>query len=160
MDTFKMLNIELASEFIVMPVGDWWPKAYLWYGIASVVYVIRTTMRQRHDKEFPIQEVHYYLTSLPSEQAEQIAKAIREHWAIENGCHHVLDVTDHEDHCPVRDLNAAHNLTLMREISAKLIKDHPLKSSIRNKRKRRTLRRLQGRSRCPHFPYSPCVSPS
>jgi predicted transposase YbfD/YdcC len=126
-------------EVIVIPVGDWWPKAYLWYGIASVVCVIRTTMRQRHDKEFPIQEVHYYLTSLPPDQAEQIAKAIREHWAIENGCHHVLDVTYHEDHCQVRDLTAAHNLTLMREISAKLIKDHPLKGSVRNKRKRAAL---------------------
>jgi predicted transposase YbfD/YdcC len=126
-------------EVIVVPVGDWWPKAYLWYGVASVVCVIRTTMRQRHDKEFPLQEVHYYLTSLPPEQAEQIAKAIREHWAIENGCHHLLDVTYHEDHCQVRDLTAAHNLTLMREISAKLIKDHPLKGSVRNKRKRAAL---------------------
>lgn len=126
-------------EVIVIPVGDWWPKAYLWYGIASVVCVIRTTMRQRHSQEFPVQEVHYYLTSLPPQKAAQIAKAIREHWAIENGCHHLLDVTYHEDHCQVRDLTAAHNLTLMREISAKLIRDHPLKASIKNKRKRAAL---------------------
>lgn len=120
-------------------MGDWWPKAYLWYGIASVVCVIRTTVRKRHSQEFPVQEVHYYLTTLPPQKAEHIAKAIREHWAIENGCHHLLDVTYHEDHCQVRDLTAAHNLTLMREISAKLIRDHPSKASIKNKRKRAAL---------------------
>ena len=126
-------------EVVVVPVGPWWPKAYLWYGVASVVCVIRTTMRQRHGSELPVQEVHYYLTSLLPEKAIEIAKAIREHWSVENACHHLLDVTYHEDHSQVRDRTAAHNLTIMREISAKLIKDHPLKGSVRSKRKRAAL---------------------
>jgi predicted transposase YbfD/YdcC len=101
--------------------------------------VIRSTMRQRHDREFPVQEVHYYLPSLPPEQAALIAKAIHEHWAIENSCPHFLDFTYHEDHSQVRDLTAAHNLALIREISAKMIKAHPLKGSVRSKRKRAAL---------------------
>lgn len=83
-----------------------------------------------------MEEVHYYLSSLPPEDAAAIGAAIRRHWDIENKCHHLLDVTYHEDHNQVRDRICARNLTLMREISAKLLRDHPLKGSIRSKRKR------------------------
>lgn len=123
-------------EVIVVPVGDWWPKAYLWYGIQSIICVIRTTLRQRQASGYPVQEVHYYLSSLPPEDAAAIGSAIRRHWDIENKCHHLLDVTYHEDHNQVRDRLCAQNLTLWREISAKLLRDHPLKGSIRSKRKR------------------------
>ncbi len=123
-------------EVIVEPVGGWWPKAYLWYGVQSIICVIRTTIRQRHAGENPAQEVHYYLSSLSPEDATAIGSAIRRHWDIENKCHHLLDVTYHEDHNQVRDRICAQNLTLLREISAKMLRDHPLKGSIRSKRKR------------------------
>lgn len=48
---------------IVEPAGDWWPKAYLWYGVKSIICVIRTTPRQRQTCEQPVREVHYYLSS-------------------------------------------------------------------------------------------------
>jgi hypothetical protein len=56
--------------------------------------------------------------------------------ANQNQCHHLLDVTYHEDHCQVRDKAAAHNLTLLREISTKVLKSSAVKGSIRSKRKR------------------------
>ncbi len=59
--------------------------------------------------------------------------------AKENQCHHLLDVTYHEDHCQVRDKSAAHNLTLLRELSTKVLKTRPVKGSIRSKRKRCSL---------------------
>lgn len=123
-------------DVIVVPVGGWWPKAYLWYGVQSIICVIRTTVRQRQAGEHPVQEVHYYLSSLPPEAATGLGAAIRRHWDIENKCHHLLDVTYHEDHNQVRDRLCAQNLTLVREISAKVLRDHPLKGSIRSKRKR------------------------
>lgn len=123
-------------EVVVTPVGDWWPKAYLWYGLQSVICVIRTTLRQRQASGHPVQEVHYYLSSLPPEDAAAIGTTIRRHWDIENQCHHLLDVTYYEDHNQVRDRVCAQNLTMLREISAKLLRDHPLKGSIRSKRKR------------------------
>jgi hypothetical protein len=49
-------------------------------------------------------------------------------------CHHLLDVTYHEDHCQVRHKTAAHNLTLLRELSAKVLRNSKIKSSIRSKR--------------------------
>jgi len=41
-------------------------------------------------------ERRFYLSSLSSD-AKIFAKAVRRHWQIENGIHHVLDVTIRED---------------------------------------------------------------
>lgn len=126
-------------EVISLPVGEWLPKAFFWYGLQSAICVIRSTMRQRHGVENPVQEVHYYLSSLPAGDAAKLGGVIHQHWSIENGCHHLLDVTYHEDHCQVRDRTSAQNWTLVLEMSAKLIKEHPLKGTIRSKRKRAAL---------------------
>ena len=123
---------------IATTVGDWWPKSFLWYGVQSVICVIRRTVRQRHETDVPKFEVHYYLSSLPP-VAALVGPLIRSHWSIENGCHHTLDVTFGEDHCQVRDVTAAHNLTNLREMALKLLKDHPSKGSVKSKRKRAAL---------------------
>jgi predicted transposase YbfD/YdcC len=117
---------------------DWFPKQCLWYGLRSAVCVIRRTMRPGHQKQTPNHEVHYYLSSLEP-QAEKLGRIIRAHWGIENSCHHVLDRTFGEDDCTVRDVPAAHNLSLLREMAMKLLKDHPLKASLRAKRQRAAL---------------------
>lgn len=123
---------------ITTAVGDWWPKSFLWYGVKSVICVIRRTLRQRHDTDFPKFEVHYYVSSLPA-AAARVGPLIRGHWAIENGCHHTLDVTFGEDHSQVRDVTAAHNLTNLRELALKLLKAHPGKGSVKARRKRAAL---------------------
>ncbi len=66
----------------------------------------------------------------------EFAKIIRAHCEVENSCHYVLDVTFNEDHCQVRDITAAHNLCIMREMAIKLLKAHTGKGSVRSKRKR------------------------
>ncbi len=129
-------------QVVAVPVGDWLPKAFLWYGLRSAVCVLRRTVHARQSTENPTWEVHYYLTSLPP-QAAKLGACIRGHWAVENSCHHLLDVTFGEDHCQVRDRTAAQNLTVLREISASLLKAHPRKGSIKSKRERAAL--------CPDF---------
>jgi hypothetical protein len=47
-----------------------------------------------------------------------------------------VGVTCHEDHCQVCDKAAAHNLTLLREISSEVLKISAVKGSIRSKRRR------------------------
>lgn len=122
-------------EVVVSREQSWWPKSWQWEGLQSVICVRRETMRQRHGGETPCVERHYYLSSLKASAAE-LGRLIRNHWSVENQCHHLLDVTYHEDHCQVRDKTAAHNLTLMRELSAKVLRDSTVKGSIRSKRKR------------------------
>jgi len=122
-------------EVVVSREQAWWPKAWKWAGLQSVICVRRETMRQRHSEETPCVEMHYYLSSLTVSAAE-LGRLIRNHWSVENQCHHLLDVTYHEDHCQVRDKTAAHNLTLMRELSAKVLRSSHVKGSVRSQRKR------------------------
>ncbi|MCW0219753.1 MAG: hypothetical protein OJI67_15620 [Prosthecobacter sp.] len=95
-------------------------------------------------------------------EAVKLGGCIRAHWAIENQWHHVLDTTFGEDDSQVRDVPAAHNLSLMQEFAMKLLKDHPLKGSLRSKRQRAALS-PEFRSQLiqplfPHFSVSPAVS--
>ena len=122
-------------EVVVLRDLSWWPKSWRWAGLQSVICVRRETMRPRHSTEEPAVEMHYYLSSSRA-SAVELGHLIRNHWSVENQCHHLLDVTYHEDHCQVRDKAAAHNLTLLRELSTKVLKSSPVKGSIRSKRKR------------------------
>ena len=125
-------------QVIAVPVGDWFPKAFLWYGLQSLVCVIRRTMRQRQGGGSPACEVHYYLSSLPP-LAAQLGPRIRDHWGVENRCHYMLDMTFGEDHCQTRERSAAQNLSILREMSGALLKAHPRKGSIKSKRERAAL---------------------
>jgi hypothetical protein len=59
---------------------------------------------------------------------------MRGHWGIENNLHWQLDVSFGEDANRVADRNAAENLALVRRLSVGLLKRHPLKKSLANKR--------------------------
>ena len=111
-------------------------KSWKWAGLQSVVRLIRTTCRGAKREELSV-ETHYYLSSLPAD-APRLAAHIRGHWAVES-FHHVLDMTFGEDHCQVRERTAAHNLCILREMSAQTLRNHLPKSSIRSKRKRAAL---------------------
>ena len=111
-------------------------KSWKWAGLRSVVRLIRTTSRGPKREELTI-ETHYYLSSLPAD-APRLAAHIRAHWSVES-FHHVLDVTFGEDHCQVRETTAAHNLSILREMSAQTLRHHLPKQSIRSKRKRAAL---------------------
>ena len=115
----------------------WFTRDWKWHGLKSITEVRRLSHRNGA-REALSEEVHYYLSSLPAE-AEALGQAIREHWQVENGCHHVLDMTFGEDHCQVQDANAAQNLSLLREVAAKVIKAYPTKESIAAKRKKACL---------------------
>jgi predicted transposase YbfD/YdcC len=120
-------------ECIVTGELDWFLKSWKWEGLGSVVRVVRTTHRGGK-REALTREVHYYLTS-KDPSAPTLAGLIRQHWSVENTCHYVLDVTFGEDDCQVRDRIAAQNLSVMREMTGKVIRDYLPRKSIRSKRK-------------------------
>jgi predicted transposase YbfD/YdcC len=124
-------------EYTITSELDWFLKSWKWYGLQSVVRVRRWTHRGQQSAELAL-ETHYYISSLRAE-TKPLAALIRRHWSVENQCHYVLDVTYNEDHCQVRDAHAAHNLSIVREITAKVLKLHPSKASLRAKRKRAAL---------------------
>jgi predicted transposase YbfD/YdcC len=80
-------------------------------------------------------QIRHYLSS-SKQPPEQLAAAIRGHWAIENGLHWVLDVGFNEDASRVRERTAARNLALLRKVALNLARaDTTLKASLKGKRK-------------------------
>lgn len=77
-------------------------------------------------------ETRYYFTSLIDVRTG--AKAIRDHWAIENKLHRTLDVNFGEDHSQIRAGHAAENLGLIRRMAINMLKQETSsKKSIRRK---------------------------
>jgi predicted transposase YbfD/YdcC len=97
-----------------------------WDGLTSVVRVERR--RRQGDKESV--EVSYHVSSSAA-AASVLARGIRLHWGIENGCHWVLDVVFGEDRCRTRHGHAAENLAWLRKIVLSLLGQERGKASYR-----------------------------
>lgn len=102
-----------------------------WAGLKSVIEVVST----REIKGKTSQDARYYISSLEA-NAEKIGKYIRSHWGIENSLHWVMDVVFNEDQSRIRSGYADENLAMIRHISLNLVKQDPVKKSIRMKRRR------------------------
>jgi predicted transposase YbfD/YdcC len=80
-------------------------------------------------------KVHYYISSLPGQDAHLLADCIRSHWGIENGAHWILDVTFREDHCRVRTGFGPENLAGLRHMALNFLKrETSSKKSVNRKR--------------------------
>lgn len=79
------------------------------------------------------EETRYFIGSKKA-KARVYAKALRNHWGIENSLHWQLDVTFDEDDNRVTKRNGAENLALLRRLTLSLLKAHPEKLSIAKKR--------------------------
>ena len=76
------------------------------------------------------------LTSLPCD-APQFAKAVREHWGVENALHWVLEVSFREDDCRIRKEKGAQNFAVLRHIALNLLqRESGHKRGIKARRKR------------------------
>jgi predicted transposase YbfD/YdcC len=78
-------------------------------------------------------ERRYYLTSLPL-HVELFARAVRNHWGVENKVHWVMDVCFREDQSRVRGGHAAENLATLRRLALNMLKrDETKKRGIKGK---------------------------
>lgn len=92
-----------------------------WPRIVSLIVVKRK--RETH-KEVSCQ-THFYLTNMePEYKASGFAKAIRQHWSIENGLHWVKDVILHEDASLIKQWQAARNMAVLRSILINAFREH------------------------------------
>lgn len=99
-----------------------------WPGIKSLIAVERS----RSQKGKGTLDTHYYVSSLPIEPG-QAARAVRQHWHIENQQHWVLDVTYREDLSLIGDREAAEVFALFRRIALNMAQQHPKQISKRRK---------------------------
>lgn len=100
-----------------------------WAGLKSIVMVRSSRNVQAHISI----ETRYYLSSLVAE-AQDFARYIRSHWAIENTLHWSLDVTFREDASKKRKGHSAENFALLRKFALSLLKRDNSKYSLKNKR--------------------------
>ena len=103
-----------------------------WVGLRSVVMVYR---RRRLDNGTFSEETQFFLSSLAAD-AQQIGRAIRLHWGIENQLHWVLDMTFREDDSRIRKGHGPENMSLLRRMAiSALNQETTSKRSIRQKAK-------------------------
>lgn len=104
-----------------------------WPGLQTVLAV--ESIRSINGSGKVETDIRYFLSS-SADQPELMAKAIRQHWQIENGLHWVLDVTFQEDHCQMRERNTVQNFSLLRKIAINLVRrHHTSKASLKGRRK-------------------------
>jgi predicted transposase YbfD/YdcC len=112
--------------------GDvaWFAGRGQWEGLRSVGVV---ESRRQVGKAPATVERRYYLSSLDVD-VDKFARAVRNHWAIENSLHWVLDVQCGEDDSRVRTGHAAANLATLRRLALNLLKrDRTKKRGIKGK---------------------------
>jgi predicted transposase YbfD/YdcC len=98
------------------------------FGFLSMPKVRRVRQREVNGKSST--ETSYFIASLEN-QAPTLAKAIREHWGIENGLHWCLDISFREDHCCVRKDHAPENLAILRHLATNMLKrENSLKGGL------------------------------
>jgi predicted transposase YbfD/YdcC len=79
-------------------------------------------------------ETRYFISSRAL-TATDAARAVREHWAIENRLHWVLDVTFNDDQSRLRKGHGARNMATVRHFALNLVRTAEDKHSIKSRRK-------------------------
>jgi len=122
-------RIETRSVTVVHDVG-WLQARHQWPGLNAVVMV--ESVREIGDRIE--RETRFYITSLAL-AASVIGAYVRDHWAVENSLHWVLDCVFRDDECRLRTDHAPANFTTIKHMALNLIRRAPGKDSMRLKRK-------------------------
>jgi len=109
---------------------DWLQERHAWPGLKSVI-MVESTRETSHKTE---RETRFYITSLVL-LASQMAPLVRDHWAVENSLHWVLDMVFRDDECRLRTDDAPANFTTLKHMALNLIRRAKTKDSIRLRRK-------------------------
>jgi predicted transposase YbfD/YdcC len=123
-------RIETRRYFTTSDI-EWLPEKDKWKNLSTIVMA----QRERYLNGETSVETHYYITSLTN-NAAQIAEAVRGHWGIENSLHWVLDIAFREDECRIRKDHAPANFATLRHMALNLLRQENSRRSIKTKRLR------------------------
>jgi predicted transposase YbfD/YdcC len=119
-----------TRTYLQLPAPKELPGFTLWKGLKTIAIV--TSLCLRDGKETI--EVRYYISSLAM-GVKQLARAVRGHWGIENGCHWILDVTYREDESRIREESLRENMAWLNRFTLSLLKQHHDRKSIAMRRR-------------------------
>jgi predicted transposase YbfD/YdcC len=121
---------EETRTYLQLPAPKSLPGFTLWKGLKTVAIVTQRCVRDGKETI----EVRYYISSLPR-NVRRLARAVRSHWGIENGCHWVLDVTYREDESRIRQEALRENFAWLNRFTLSLLKQHSDRTSLAMKRR-------------------------
>jgi len=102
----------------------WLQERHDWPGLKGIVVIDST-------REIGARtETRYYLTS-SAWRAERLGPMVRDHWAIENSLHWVMDMTFRDDECRIRTEHAPENFVTLKHMAANLARKAPGRDSVR-----------------------------
>lgn len=122
-------RIETRAITVIHDIA-WLQERHGWPGLKAVVMVEST----REIGPKIERETRFYITSLAL-LAGQMGAIIRDHWAVENSLHWVLDMVFRDDECRLRTNHAPANFSTIKHIALNLIRRAKTKDSLRLRRK-------------------------
>lgn len=111
---------------------DWISEKHNWKNLQSIICIeSEKTILKTGEQQ---QEQRFYISSLLS-KPQRFCEIIRQHWAVENKLHWMLDVTFKEDLSTKQAGHAAENFSIITKIAINLLKNNTTKkASVKNKR--------------------------
>lgn len=123
-------RVERRRYWVTEDIGSL-PNTEKWEGLRSVGVVERKVIEQGKETI----ERRYYINSIAA-NGNIFAKAVREHWGVENCLHWRLDVVFREDASRIRKDNAPAIMTTIRHLCMGIFdSDSSIRSLIKKKRK-------------------------
>lgn len=123
-------RIETRQAWLCTDI-EWLRTAHGWPGLACIGKL--SAAREHHGQT--VLQTRYYLVSRVM-TAKEFMRVVRNHWAIENALHWVLDVVMHEDDARARKDHAPANLAILRRMALNVIAANKGNGSTRLKIKR------------------------
>lgn len=120
---------EERRRYRVLPLSEEFEIDYDWPYAASIGHVKSTRIvdgNASYDERF-------YIMSFDAD-VMKFARCVRSHWGVENGLHHVLDVTFADDSSRTRTGSGPENLATVKRIALNLLKRSDMKYSMPKKR--------------------------
>jgi predicted transposase YbfD/YdcC len=122
-------RIETRTTTVIHDVA-WLRERHPWPGLNGIVIV----ESQREIDGKIGRETRLYITSLLL-LAAQLGAIVRDHWAVENSLHWVMDMVFRDDECRVRTDHAPANFTTIKHMALNLLRKAKSKDSLRLRRK-------------------------
>jgi predicted transposase YbfD/YdcC len=118
-------RIETRRVTVIHDIA-WLQQRHRWPGLNGVVIVDS----QREIGSKTERETRYYITS-SNLAADRLGRVVRDHWAIENSLHWVMDMTFRDDECRIRTENAPENVVTLKHMAVNLARRKKGRDSVR-----------------------------
>jgi len=107
----------VEREYFLSDDIKWLYNIDKWAGLKGIGLERKTTNKNNGDV---VIEERYFICSIV--KIDLFARAVRDHWGVENGLHWHLDYTFKDDKNTTMDKNGARNLQLIKKIALSLLK--------------------------------------